>query len=112
MKFGFDETFEECKEASDRLIDFTVGLSATEMEPLVPRAGSATADQRPMSVDIDAVSSEEFNNDMAKFVMKTSKVPVEELAPETPTEAYNRSLSCVKRLWIRPFRRFRDRSTR
>ena len=43
--------------ASDRLVDFTVELSAIEMEPLVPRAGSTAADLRPMSVDTDAVSS-------------------------------------------------------
>ena len=55
MKFGFDETFEEYREASDRLIDFTVELSAIEMEPLVPRAGSTAADQRSMWLDIDVV---------------------------------------------------------
>ena len=54
MKFGCDETFQDYKEASDRLIDFTVELSAIEMEPLVPRAGSAAADQRSLSFDIPA----------------------------------------------------------
>ena len=78
MKFGFDETFEEYKETSNRLIDFTVELSAIEMEPLVPRAGSTAADQRSMSLDIDAVSSEMFNDDWPKLVMKTDTVLVEE----------------------------------
>ena len=76
--FGFDETLEEYKEASNRLIDFTVELSAIEMEPLVPRAGSTAADRRSVSFDIDAVSSENFNNDFPKLVMKTDKVLVEE----------------------------------
>ena len=42
------------------------------MKQLVPRA-----DQRPLSVDTDAVSSssEEFNNDMARLAIKTDKVP-------------------------------------
>ena len=64
------------------------------MEPLIPRAGSTTAD-RSMSSDIDAVVSEEFNNDITKLVMKTDKALVQELAPETPTEVSEReSLRC------------------
>ena len=109
-----EDTPAEDKGASDRLIDFTVELSAIEMKPLVPRAGSTAADQRPLSVDTDAVSSlsEKFNNDLPKLVMKTDKALVEELEPETPTEASLGNFSCVRRLWTRPFRRFRDRSTR
>ena len=78
MKVGFDETFEEHREASDRLIDFTAELSAIEMEPLVPRAGSTATDRRSTSLDIDAVSSEKFNNETAKLVMKTDKALMEE----------------------------------
>ena len=67
-----------------------------------------------MSVDTDAVSSswEKFNNDLPKLVMNTDKALVGELEPETPTEASLENLSGVMRWWIRPFRRFRDRSTR
>ena len=64
------------------------------MEPLFPRAGSTTAD-RSMSLDIDAVASEEFNNDIRKLVMKTDKALVQELAPQTPREVSEReSLRC------------------
>ena len=82
--------------ASDRHIDSTVELSAIEMKPLVPRAGGTAADQRPMSVDTDAVSSssEKFNNDLPKLVMKTDKALVEELEPETPTGVLRESLKC------------------
>ena len=87
----------EDKGASDRLIDFTVELNAIEMEPPVPRAGGTAADQRPMSVDADAVtsSSEKFNNDLPKLVMKTEQAPVEELEPEPPTVASLENLSGV-----------------
>ena len=48
-----------------------------------------------MSLDIDAVASEEFNNDMTKLVMKSDKALAQELAPETPTEVSEReSLGC------------------
>ena len=64
------------------------------MELLIPSASSTTAD-RSMSLDIDAVASEEFNNDVTKLVMKTDKALVQELAPETPREVSEReSLRC------------------
>ena len=104
----------EDKGASDPFIDFTVEQCALGMKPLVPRAGSTAAAQRPMSVDTDAasISSEKFNNDLPKLVKKTDMALVGELEPETPTVVSLENLSGVKRLWTRPFRRFRDRSTR
>ena len=49
---------------------------------------------------------------MAKLAMKTDKALVEERAPETSTNVPEENLAGVKRLWMRPLRRFMGRSTK